>query len=494
MPIDIDGLTRQEKEELLALLQRQDGLARIKNAQTNLLEFAKHVYPAFKEGPHHRVIWKVIQDLLAGDKKRVIINIAPRMGKSLLLSWLLPAFYLGLNPTKKIIMATHTASLSEDFGRQVRNLIGSAEYRDIFKHTMIASDKKAAGQWGTTQRGEYYATGVGGALAGRGADLCVVDDPHSEQDVATSGPAAFEKAWRWFQTGPMQRLMPEGRLLVIMTRWSEVDLSGRLMEFSEQNPDADQWELVKLPPILPSGRSLWPEQWPIEELLAKKASMSAQYWNAQYCQEPASEEGALLKREWWKRWDEDRPPAYDHVIISLDGAFTAKETSNYSAITVWGVWYKDPESGGAPQIILLDAYRERCEFPRLKALAIEYQKKWEPSAFVIEAKASGLPLIQELRRMGIPVQDYVPSRGNDKIARVNSITDIFSSGMVWAPRRRWADELIEECAKFPHGANDDFVDCCSMALMRFRQGGFVSLPSDALDEPKYRRRTGGYAV
>jgi len=189
---------------------------------------------------------------------------------------------LGQYPDKKIIMATHTAGLSEDFGRRVRNLLDDEDYQKIFPKTVVADDQKAAGKWSTSAGGQYYAVGVGGALAGRGADLFVIDDPHSEQDIKANSRATFDNAWSWFQTGPLQRLMPNGAILVIMTRWSLVDLTGRLLNYQMKNPDADKWEIVELPAILPSGKSLWPEQWPIEQLEQKKAAMDARYWNAQY--------------------------------------------------------------------------------------------------------------------------------------------------------------------------------------------------------------------
>jgi predicted phage terminase large subunit-like protein len=485
-----------EKQHLLGLLERKEKAEGVKKARKDFLTFCHRVYPGFKEGPHHRIIAKHLKDLVEERSPRLIVNIAPRMGKSETVSYLFTAFYLGLFPSHKIIMATHTAMLSETFGRRVRNLIRSEEYQEIFPATQVSTDQKAAGQWSTSLGGQYFAVGVGGALAGRGADLLLIDDPHNEQDVVNQGLTTFEKAWTWFQTGPLQRLMPGGKIAVIQTRWSEMDLTGRLLDYGAKNPESDQWELVQLPPILPSGRSLWPEQWSVELLLKKKESMSPQYWNAQYMQNPTSEEGALIKRDWWRVWDKPLLPDYKYVILTLDGAFSAKDTANFSAMTVFGVWYDEENK---PGLILLDTFNERVEFPELKAAAMKYHREWKPEAFVIEAKASGTPLIQELRRMGIPVQDYTPARGtnmhsNDKIMRVSGVTDIFASGMVWAPDTRWAHEVIEQCAKFPNGAYDDLVDCVAMALNRYRQGGFIQLPSDEKDDRPTRPRRGAYSI
>ena len=493
---DIDTLlaamTPQEKLDFLEALEEKEKRVATTSAQQSLISFAREVYPGFKEGPHHRKLAKIFDDVLSGKKKRVIINIAPRMGKSEFSSYLFPAWFLGKYPDKKIIMGTHTAGLSEDFGRRIRNLIDSDEYKRIFPSTQVAADQKAAGKWSTSSGGQYYAVGVGGALAGRGADLFVIDDPHSEQDVKTNSRLAFDNAWSWFQTGPLQRLMPGGAIVVIMTRWSLIDLTGRLVDFQAKNPEADPWEVVELPAILPSGKSLWPEQWPLEQLQAKKAAMDPRFWNAQYMQDPTSEEAALIRREMWQIWEPENPPRCEFIIQSWDTAHETKTTSDYSACTTWGVWYNE-EDGDSPHVILLDAFKDRLTFPELKDAALKHYKEWEPDAFIVEKKAAGAPLIQELRRMGIPVQEFTPSRGNDKIARVNAISDLFASGKVWAPDTRWAREVIEEVAAFPVGEHDDFVDTTSQALLRFRQGGFISLDSDMADEsPMWRSRKAAY--
>lgn len=495
-PLEINALlatmTPMQKLEFLEELEEQDRRAKLKLAQNSMTSFANAVYPGFKEGPHHRKLGKIFQDIAEGKKKRVIINIAPRMGKSEFSSYLFPAWFLGQYPDKKIIMATHTAGLSEDFGRRVRNLIDSDEYKQIFPKTMVADDQKAAGKWSTSAGGQYYAVGVGGALAGRGADLFVIDDPHSEQDIKANSRATFDNAWSWFQTGPLQRLMPNGAIIVIMTRWSLVDLTGRLLQYQMRNPDSDQWEIVELPAILPSGKSLWPEQWPVEQLEAKKANMDARYWNAQYMQQPTLDSAAFIKRTHWRIWEPEDPPQCDFIIQSWDTAHETKTTSDYTACTTWGVWYNE-EEGDRPSLILLDAFKDRMEFPELKEVALKQYKEWNPDSFLVEKKAAGAPLIQELRRMGIPVDEFTPSRGNDKIARVNAVSDLFASGAVWAPDRRWAKDVIEEIVAFPVGEHDDYVDTMTQALLRFRNGGFISLPTDEQDTPtNWRSRKAAY--
>lgn len=485
----------EDKMELLDDLEVREKRARLSAANHNMLGFAQAVYPGFKIGPHHKKLAKIFTDVIEGRKKRVIINIAPRMGKSEFSSYLFPAYFLGKYPQKKIIMGTHTAGLSEDFGRRIRNLIDSDEYKEVFPTTLVADDQKAAGKWSTSAGGQYYAAGVGGALAGRGADLFVIDDPHSEQDVKTNSRLAFDTAWSWFQTGPLQRLMPGGAIIIIMTRWSLLDLTGRLIDYQIKNPEALPWEIVELPAILNEDtedeKSLWPEQWSLESLKSTKASLDPRYWNAQYMQQPTSESSAIVSRKQWRIWENDDPPPCDFIIQSWDTAFETKNNSDYSACTTWGVFYNE-EEGNAPQVILLDAFKDRMTFPELKEVALKHYREWEPDSFVVEKKAAGAPLIQELRQMGIAVQEFTPSRGNDKMVRLNAVADLFSSGKIWAPDTRWAREVIEEMAAFPVGEHDDYVDTTTQALLRYRQGGFISLDSDEKDDRYYVPRRAAY--
>lgn len=485
-------MSTEQKQTLLAMLDEKIKKLEIKAAQSDLIRFAKDVYPNYSVGGHHKVMGSLFKEIAEGKKKRVIINIAPRHGKSELTSYLLPAWYLGLYPTHQIIMATHTASLSEDFGGRVRNLVNSPEYANIFPDTKLSEDKKGAGSWTTTLGGKYYAVGTGGALAGRGANLLVIDDPHSEQDLKSGSKLPFEQAWSWYQTGPRQRLMWGGAIIVVMTRWGQLDLTAKLIEYQTANPDADQWEVVEFPAILPSGKALWPEKWPVEELLKTKATLQPRYWNAQYQQEPTSDSVALIKRDMWKVWEEEDPPNCEFIIQSWDTAHDTKTSSDYSACTTWGVWYNEQENN-SPHVILLDAFKDRMEFPELKKVALDHYNDWKPDAFVVEKKAAGAPLIQELRNMGIPVQEFSPSRGNDKMVRVNAVADLFASGKVWAPNTRWAQEVIEEIAAFPVGANDDYVDTTTQALLRFRQGRFISTDLDEV-EPRKQFKSHRYAA
>ena len=478
---DFEILSQQEQQEAVALLAKYDQIEKQEECQKDFIKFVKSQWPDFIEGRHHKIIGEKFNKIAQGKLKRLIVCLPPRHTKSEFASTFFPAWMMGLRGNLKIIQTTHTAELAVRFGRRVRNIIDSDDYQNVFPNLSLEADNKSAGRWTTNQGGESFYAGVGGAITGRGADLLIIDDPVSEQDALS--PTAMDGVYEWYTSGPRQRLQPGGIIVIVMTRWSTKDLVGKVLK--KQGDDyADQWEVIEFPAIMPeSDTPLWPEFWKIEELLSVKASLPVSIWNAQWMQNPTAEEGSIVKREWWRRWETD-VPAYSYVIQSYDTAFSKKETADYSAITTWAVFeYLDQE-----QIILLDAKRVRLDFPELKKLAWEEYKYWEPDCILIEAKASGTPLTQELRRMGIPVTAYTPSRGQDKIARMNSVAPIFESGMVWCPDQDFADEVVEEMASFPYGDHDDYCDSSTMALMRFRQGGFLSLDNDYVTEIKPLQR------
>ena len=472
----------KEKRRVFDLLSNYQSQKTQILGKTSFLDFILHVYPGYKVGPHHKRLAQIFEDVAAGKKKRVIVNIAPRFGKSEMISYLAPAWFLGKFPQKKVIMSSHTADLAVNFGRRVRNLVSSDLYKDIFPQVELQADSKSASRWGTNFNGEYFAIGVEGNIAGRGADLFIIDDPHSEQEGKLNDPDVYNKTYQWFQSGPIQRLMPGGSIIIVMTRWSKSDLTGMVIDHAARNETLDEWEVVEFPAIL-DGKSLWPEFWPLEELLAKKESMDVRYWQSQYLQNPVSEEGALIKEHWWKIWEHESPPECVYKIMSLDSAQEAHNRADFNALTTWGVFMN--ETTNNYNIILLNAINERLEFPELKTLVYDQYREEKPDSFIVEKKSSGSALFQEMRRLGVPVSEFTPSKGQDKIARVNAITDLFSSGIVWAPDRRWAREVVLQCQDFPSGKNDDLVDSTSLALLRFRQGGFLRLPSDEPDPVRW---------
>jgi len=463
-------------------------------ASNDFMAYVNYVWPSFIHGRHHEKMARAFERVARGEVKRLIINMPPRHTKSEFASYLLPSWFLGMYPGKKIIQTSHTAELAVGFGRKVRNLVDSDAYKDIFPDVALQSDSKAAGRWATNYGGDYFAIGVGGAVTGKGADLLIIDDPHSEQEAALSevNPEIYDKTYEWYTSGPRQRLQPGGAIVIVMTRWSKKDLTGQVLKAAAQR-SGEEWEVIDFPAILPSGKPLWPQFWSLRELAALKEELPNGKWMAQYMQQPTSDVSAIIKREWWQIWPDDSPPFCEFVIQSWDTAFLKTERSDYSACTTWGVFYK-PDSLGINRanIILLNAFKSRMEFPELKQRAMQEYKEWNPDTLVVEAKAAGSPLIFELRAMGIPVQEFTPTKGNDKIARLNSVADIFASGMVWVPNTSWAEELVEEVASFPSGEHDDMVDSMSQALIRYRRGGFIRLESDEEDEPRQFRRKEPY--
>jgi len=490
---NIKNLPVEEQSRVLDLLKELQDTEDKEAAREGFMPFIKKVWPAFIEGRHHKIMAEAFERVANGDLKRLIINMPPRHTKSEFASYLLPAWFLGQYPEKKIIQTAHTAELSVGFGRKVRNLVDSDDYKEIFPELGLRADSKAAGRWSTSKGGEYFAIGVGGAVTGKGADLLIIDDPHSEQEGQSADAGVFDKVYDWYTSGPRQRLQPGGAIIIVMTRWHKRDLTGKIVKTSVQREGMDEWEVIEFPAIMPSGNALWPEFWSLTELEALRSELPAPKWQAQYQQDPSSEESALVKREWWKKWEEERPPQCEFIIQSWDTAFLKTQRADYSACTTWGVFYQPDDTGVTqPNIILLDAYKERLEFPELKKCAFEFYNEFEPDACIVEAKAAGTPLIFELRAMGIPVSEYTPSRGNDKISRVNAVSDLFASGIVWCPETRFAEEVIEEFASFPAGEHDDLVDSSTQALLRFRQGGFLRLGSDEDEEPFYSKRAEYY--
>lgn len=533
---NIQQLPAGQQAELLDLIEEHEKQKKLLDAREHFIDFVQAVWPDFILGEHHRIMAEAFDRVAEGKLKRLIINMPPRFTKSELSSWLLPAWFLGRFPKKKIIQASNTEALAAGFGRRVRNLIdgegeknseGLTPYQQIFPDVILAKDSQAAAGWHTNHGGEYFAIGVNGKVTGKGADIAIVDDAHSEQEAkqAENNPAIFDSVWDWYTSGIRQRLQPGGAIIVPMTRWGRRDLTGRAVQKMQEDAKADQWEVIEFPAILepdeqhPYERSMWPGFWPLEELQKTRASLPVSKWQAQYMQRPTSEHGAIIKRDWWRIWGSDaeklpapqhaaawhegRPPACDFVIQSWDCAATKTDRANYTAMTEWGVFQteSDTEKDGrmvrtkVTNVILLSAFRKRMEFPELKKTVKAFHDDSAPDSILVEYKSAGIQLIQELRAMGVPVESFTgssrgkkgPGQSNDKVARANAVADIFASGYVWRPEARWAEEVVEETNDFPNGEYDDYVDTVVQALIRFRAGNLVATAND--EERDDRPRT-----
>lgn len=547
---DLDFATRNlhlldpdQKEQVLRLLEEREKLANIKDARQNFLPFVRRMWPDVIIGAHHQIMAEAFEELVYGKLNRLILNIAPRHGKSEFTSWLLPLWFMGINPRAKLMQCMNSQDLAASFGRRVRNAIskeaiatelkGADPYHEIFPEMDLAKDSGAANHWHDVAGGEFYGVGTGGRIAGRGADLLVIDDPSTEQEakMAESNPAIFDSVYDWYVFGPRQRLQPGAKICVVQTRWSKRDLTGRLLKKMKEDasPVADKWRVIELPAILDEGqateRSLWPGYWPLESLQATRAALPVSAWQSQYQQNPVSEGAAIFKREHWRIWGKEReedvkagksscpgpqhrqawnealPPACKFILHSWDPATTKNERSHPSAFTCWGVFEaEDPATGRMnDNLILLSAFQQRMEFPELKKKVKEFYDEDQPDALLIENKAAGMQLLQEFRSMGLPAESFTgSSRGrstgvrgvgtNDKIARANSVVDIFASGFVWAPERRFAETVIEQMAEFPNSDADDLLDSTVQAMIRFRQGGFIRTANDETEEETVPRR------
>ena len=445
----------------------------------------------FIDGRHIEVICNELQAVEASvanpklPPKRLQIFLPPGSMKSRLGN-LFCAWCLGKHPNWCFLaIASDQDFAMDNYGRPIKDLIDTARYQAIFPDTILKKDVQAAGRWDTTQKGRFVAKGVGQGIAGRRAHISIVDDAVTEQTTGND----LKKINGWYIKGLRTRLLPRGAEIIINTRWYVNDLSGHMEKVDAKSERP--WKIIRIPALLTQegrdilwrkgdkeeryavGTSFWPEFWPTETLLEKKATTPPSEWNALYMQNPIAETGSIVRRDDFKIWKEPKPPNCKYVIVSWDTAFSSKETADYSAYTVWGVFKHevtlfDGETKAVQScMILLDCDRGRWDFAELCNKAQELDQQYQPDFMVIEDKASGQSLIPELRKRGVPVMPYMPER--DKIYRLQACTPYFQAGRIWVPEdRNYVEELIDEVVAFPKGPNDDRVDTVSQAILWMR--------------------------
>jgi len=431
----------------------------------NLLPYAIGQYPDYDPAPHLILLAGKLERVARGECRRLMIFMPPRHGKSMLASQFFPAWWMGLHPDRYIIAASHTQGLADDFGRKVRNLTSDPRHTAMFPGFALAQDSQAAHRFHTSQGGVYLGVGVGVPIAGRGAHLLLIDDPiRSREDAESETMRARLKDW--YRGDARTRLMRGGAVVVIQTRWHQDDLAGWLLAEHQH----EGWEVVNLParaepgdPLdRPEGAPLWPAQFDSAALDSIRLAVGTRDWNALYQQRPAPMEGGLFKLTWFKRYGA-APATFRRIVQSWDTGMKAAEVNDPSVCTTWG----ETETG----YYLLDVLRRRMEYPDLRRMAESLAEKWHPHAVLIEDKASGQSLVQDLKtHTRLPILPVEPK--GDKVVRALAVSPLVESGRVWLPEvAEWLPDFEAEIVNFPNAVHDDQVDSMTQGLSHLSAGG-----------------------
>jgi predicted phage terminase large subunit-like protein len=445
------------------------------NARRNILHFAPVLMPGYQVGPHHGKIGGALHAVLTGRIKRLMISMPPRHGKSKLVSQLFPNFAFGHRPTLEIIQIGYSIDISMEHSRKARDYCASPQMHTIFPHVQhipgregqrsIPIDRQAAHEWGTASGGRYYAVGVGGGITGRGADIAIIDDPVKDRQEADS-LVVRNRVYDWYRSTLYTRLSPSGAIILVMTRWHEDDLAGRLLR--EAKSDGEQWYVLNMPAIDDAEQALWPARWPVEKLEAIKRAVGPREWEALYQGRPAPKGGTIFQRGWWdgkNRYDITAPGVNNSCVARVLSWDTAEETGETNAYTCC----TEGELSSDYKAHIRNVWRDRLEFPELvrevirKAEAANRDKKL--SAVIIENKSSGIPLIQTLhstgpewlRKLIVPVN---PTKSKELRAMDASVW--CDNGAVILPfpstTAPWLYELEQELFSFPASTFKDMVD------------------------------------
>ena len=439
-----------------------------RRARNSLLDFCCYTKQDYQAAPHLERLAAVLERVERGECKRLIVTMPPRHGKSELISIRFPCWYLGRHPTCRVVQAGYAESISLVHSRQARDIFVYSPFQVLFPEVRhrperagqeaVAIPRQAAHEWGANQGGSYYAVGIGGSLTGRGFDLGIIDDPIKDAEEAES-ETIREKVWEWYRTVFRTRAQPGAAIILVMTRWHQDDLVGKLLKLEGTGPEADKWEILHLLAINEAGEALWPERYPLEELQEIRASIGSKAFAALYQGNPEQAGGNIFRRDWWQTYRD--LPAFELILQSWDTAFKEKEQNDFSVCTTWGVAQKG--------YYLIDVWRQRAAFPALLSACKALADKHKPHRILIEDKASGQSLLQTLRQeTKLPILPFKPD--SDKVVRANAVTGVIEAGRVFLPEHAsWLHDFVEELSAFPNGAFDDQVDSLTQVLNYLRQ-------------------------
>lgn len=446
----------------------------------------------YRDGRHIEAIAATLQDVDAGSVDRLMLMLPPGSMKSVLLM-LFTAWCMGRHPTWRFMWISHTTDKAVECSGRIRDLVRSSEYLEIFPGVQIRDDMSGVTNWKLATGGSFMPAGAGKSIAGYRFNLGILDDPLSEQTAKSD--TERERVNNWYGPGFRSRKLPDSRIVLVNTRWHVRDLSGYLLDKSARNARVDQWEVISIPAILdkgasdylmlPEAESYWPEFITMDDLISTREGLSRSDWGALYMQTPTGEDGNVFNKDDFQDWDEDDPPECDEIIQTLDTAFSTKSKADFSVIQTWGIFHLTftDEKGyeyQEPNAILLNQVRGRWSFPQLRAAAKEQHSIFKPDRIIIENKASGQSLLQDLKLNGLPVLPFQPDR--DKVARAHAVSGIIERQRVWIPlKRKYGAELLQEALEFPKGAHDDAVDAMVMALLYLRRR--YELTQETVNQP-----------
>lgn len=501
-----EGTLLAVKAELASALHQKAVL----EASTNFYVFVKMLANLmldgndYRDGKHIESIAATLEDVEEGSLDRLMMMLPPGSMKSVLLM-LFTAWCLGRNPSWRVMWISHTGDKAQDCSRRIRDLIETSEYLEIFPFVRLRDDLRGVTEWKLVSGGSFLPKGAGQSLAGYRFNLGILDDPLSEQTAKSDNDRSKINAW--YYPGFRSRKLPDSRIILVNTRWHVNDLSGFLLDKASRNSRVDQWEVISIPAILdktaseylmlPEGQSYWPQYITMDDLIKTREGSTRSDWAALYLQSPVGDEGNIFNKDDFQDWEEDDPPECDEIIQTLDTAFSTKVTADYSVIQTWGIFHITlvDEQGyeyEEPNAILLNQVRGRWSYPELRRQAREQYEAFRPDRIIVEQKASGQSLIQDLRLNNLPVLPFQPDR--DKVSRAHAVTGMIERGRVWLPlTKKYAAELLQEALEFPKGAHDDSVDTMVMALLYLRRRYELAQESVTKSErPSYKAPVRSY--